>query len=322
MPPKESIINEDFEMPNERETQVDIDLPPESGEIEVEIIDDTPEEDRGRTALPPDEDPEQEQELNGLAKDTKKRINQLTHRYHDERREKERLAREHAEAIRIAQLFKGRVEELEQTLNWGHQEWSKEGQGRIETGLKLAQDKYRRAFESGDTDGVIEAQQEMLELFNQKARYENTQLPVTPAAAPQDPLQTPQQPVYNNQNVPTERAAPRDYRAEDWASRNKWFGKDAKMTAYAYGVHEDLVQNEGYDPTSDEYYQAIDAEIRRRFPEKFSRPRGSSPVAPVARSAAPKKVALTTSEAAIARRLGLTEEQYAREKQKGATVNG
>lgn len=322
MPPKESIINEDFELPNEQETAVEIELPPESDEIEVEVIDDTPEEDRGRQPLPSDEDPEHEQELNGLAKDTKKRINQLTHRYHDERREKERLAREHAEAIRIAQLFKGRVDELEQTLNWGHQEWSKEGQGRIETGLKLAQDKYRRAFEAGDTDGVLEAQQEMLELFNQKARYENTQIPVAPVTIPQDPLQTTQQPVYNTQNAPKEQAAPRDYRAEDWAARNKWFGKDAKMTAYAYGVHEDLVQNQGYDPTSDEYYQAIDAEIKQRFPEKFPRPKGTSPVAPVARSTAPKKFTLTASEAAIAKRLGLTQEQYAREKMKGATING
>lgn len=307
---------EEFDNPND---EIEVDLGPDTG-IEVEIVDDTPEEDRGRKPLETDEDPEQEQELNGLAKDTKKRINQLTHRYHDERREKERLAREHAEAIRIAQLFKGRVEELEQTLNWGHQEWSKEGTGRIESAQKLAQEKYRKAFEAGDTDGVIEAQNELMELANQKARYENTAPPI-PQAMP-NTLQTPAQPVYNNETATPPQPAPRDYRAEDWASRNSWFGKDAKMTAYAYGVHEDLVQNQGYDPTSDEYYQAIDAEIRQRFPEKFNRPKASSPVAPVARSTAPKPVRLTASEAAIARKLGLTPEQYAREKLKGATING
>lgn len=307
---------EEFENSND---EIEIELPSD-GEIEVEIVDDTPEEDRGRKPLETEGDPEQEQELNGLAKDTKKRINQLTHRYHDERREKERLAREHAEAIRIAQMFKGRVEELEQTLNWGHQEWSKEGTGRIEYAQKLAQEKYRKAFESGDTDGVLEAQSELMELANQKMRYVNTAPPV--ASNPNETLQTPQQPVYNSEPAQPAQPAPRDYRAEEWASRNSWFGKDAKMTAYAYGVHEDLVQNQGLDPTSDEYYQAIDSEIRQRFPEKFNRPKASSPVAPVARSAAPKTLRLTASEAAIAKKLGLTPEQYGREKLKGATVNG
>lgn len=309
---------EEFDNPND---ELEVDLGPDAG-IEVEIVDDTPEEDRGRTPLETDEDTDQEAELNAVTKasDAKRRINQLTHKYHDERREKERLAREHAEAIRIAQTFKGRIDELEQTLNWGHQEWSKEGTGRIETAQKLAQDKYRRAFESGDTDGVIEAQAELIELANQKARYENTAPPVSQPLP--NALQTPAQPVYNNENVAPQQPAPRDYRAEDWASRNTWFGKDAKMTAYAYGVHEDLVQNQGFDPTSDEYYQAIDSEIRQRFPEKFNRQKTSSPVAPVARSTAPKTVRLTSSEAAIAKKLGLTPEQYAREKTKGATING
>ena len=159
-----------------------------------------------------------------------------------------------------------------------------------------------------------------MELANQKARYENTAPPVSQPVL--NTLQTPAQPVYNNETAQPPQPAPRDYRAEEWASRNSWFGKDAKMTAYAYGVHEDLTQNQGFDPTSDEYYQAIDAEIRQRFPEKFTRQRTSSPVAPVARSTAPKTLRLTRSEAAIAKKLGLTPEQYGREKLKGATVNG
>lgn len=307
---------EEFDNPND---ELEVNLGPDEG-IEVEIVDDTPEEDRGRRPLEDGGDPDEE--LDALAKtsDAKRRINQLTHRYHDERREKERLAREHAEAIRIAQLFKGRVDELENTLNWGHQEWSKEGTGRIDVAQKLAQEKYRKAFEAGDTDGVIEAQTELMDLASQKARYENTLPPVS--MPQQNTLQTPVQPVYNNETAQPPQPAPRDYRAEEWASRNSWFGKDAKMTAYAYGVHEDLTQNQGFDPTSDEYYQAIDAEIRQRFPEKFTRQRTSSPVAPVARSTAPKTVRLTASEAAIAKKLGLTPEQYAREKTKGATVNG
>jgi len=301
---------------------IEVDLEP-SNEIEIEVVDDTPEEDRGRKPLEAEENAEQEQELDNVTAGVQKRMNQLTHRYHDERREKERLARESAEALRIAQTFKARVDELEQTLNWGHQEWSKEAMGRIEVAQKAAQDKYRRAFETGDTDGVIEAQNELMDLNNQKARYENTAPPVSvPVDFTQNTLQTPVQPVYNNQNATPEQAAPRDYRAEDWASRNSWFGKDAKMTAYAYGVHEDLVNNQGFDPTSDDYYQAIDSEIRQRFPEKFERPRKTSPVAPVGRSTAPKRMQLTQTEANIAKRLGLTLEQYARSKAKGATING
>ena len=306
---------EEFDTPND-----DLELDNDSA-VEIEIVDDTPEDDRGREPLVLDEDPEQETELNSLAKDTKKRINQLTHRYHDERREKERLAREHAAAIQFAAALRNRVTELEGTLNWGHQEWSKEGTGRIEIAQKLAQEKYRKAFEAGDTDGVIEAQTELMELANQKARYENTAPPIS--MAQQEALQTQQQPVYNNAGVqPTQQPAPRDYRAEEWGSRNPWFGKDAKMTAYAYGVHEDLVQEKGFDPSTDEYWQAVDAEMRQRFPEKFDRPRKASPVAPVARATAPKKVTLTQSEAAIAKKFGLTPEQYWREKVKGATVNG
>ena len=307
----------------ENET-IEVDLEGSDSGVEIEVVDDTPEEDRGRKPLAKEADPEQEQELDNVTAGVQKRMNQLTHRYHDERREKERLARENAEAIRIAQTFKARVDELEQTLNWGHQEWSKEGMGRIEYAQKLAQDKYRRAFETGDTDGVIEAQTELMELNNQKARYENSIAPVSaPAEMPLNTLQTPAQPVYNNQNATPEQAAPRDYRAEDWASRNPWFGKDAKMTSYVYGVHEDLVTNQGFDPTSDDYYQAIDAEMRQRFPEKFERPnRRASPVAPVGRSTAPKSMQLTKTEANIAKRLGLTLEQYARSKAKGATING
>ena len=289
----------------------------ENEELEVEIVDDTPEEDRGRARLA--EDVEQEEELDNYSEKVQKRINQINHKYHDERREKERLAREHAEAVRIAQTFQSRVQELEQTLSWGHQEYTKEAEGRLNYQHQLAQDKYRRAFETGDTEGVLEAQNELYELAFQKQRL-STMAPPIPEPQQDYPLQQENNAVYNTPQ-PVPQAPARDYKAEDWASRNPWFGKDEEMTAFAYGLHEKLVKS-GVDPTSDEYYHKVDSRLREIFPKNFERPKKSSPVASVGRTTAPKKVALTASEVAIARRLGLTPELYAQYKLKGATING
>jgi len=289
----------------------------DSEELEIEIVDDTPEEDQGRTKLA--EDAEQEEEMDNYSEKVQKRINQINHKYHDERREKERLAREHAEAIRIAQSFQSRVQELEQTLSWGHQEYTKEAEGRLNYQQQLAQDKYRKAFETGDTDGVLEAQNELYELAFQKQRL-STMTPPIPEPQQDYSLQQEDNAVYSNPQ-PVPQAPARDYKAEDWASRNPWFGKDEEMTAFAYGLHEKLVKS-GVDPTSDEYYQKVDSRLREIFPKNFERPKKSSPVASVGRTSAPKKVTLSASEVAIAKRLGLTPELYAQYKLKGATING
>ena len=304
------IINEDFEMPEHLKDEED------TG-VEIEVVDDTPEEDRGRTPL--EAETEHEEEVENYSKKVQKRIDQLNHRMNDERREKERLAREHAEALRIAQTFHNRVQQLENTLTWGQQEYTKEAQDRIDISHKMAQDKYKRAFESGDTDGVLEAQSELFELANQKNQLNNLTPIVQPQQYTNTPLQQENTPVYSQPTAPAPQ--PRDYKAEDWATRNPWFGKDEEMTSLAYGLHQKLV-NEGFDPTSDEYYQAIDGGIQKRFPEKFNRPKKSSPVAPAGRTAASKKVTLTASQVAIAKRLGVPLEVYAKHASKGATING
>ena len=172
--PKE-IINEDFEFPPEFEHRKE--KPVEHGraekevevpEVEVEIIDDTPEEDRGRKPLQAEADQEQEEELDNYSEKVQKRINQINHKYHDERREKERLAREHAEAVRIAQAIYEENERLKSTLTWGQQEYTKVAEGQLDYAQKLAQDKFRKAFESGDTEGVLDAQNELASLAAQK----------------------------------------------------------------------------------------------------------------------------------------------------------
>ena len=136
------------------------------------------------------------------------------------------------------------------------------------------------------------------------------------------PLQDQNTPVYNPQTVAQAAPAkPRDPKAEDWASRNPWFGKDEEMTSLAYGLHQKLV-NSGVDPTSDEYYQSIDSSMRQRFPEKFDRPKKASPVAPAGRTTAAKKVTLTASQVAIAKRLGVPLEVYAKHAAKEQNLNG
>lgn len=284
----------------------------DDNDFEIEIIDDTPEEDQGRKPLAADED--HEEEVESYSKRVKKRIDQLNHRVHDERREKERLAREHEEALRLAQIIIDENEQLKRTLSWGQQEYTKEATSRLEYAQKLAQDKYRRAFESGDTDGVLEAQDELQALAIERNRVSNLNIapePVQPQPRPQqNTLQRESNAVYNTQNtVPA--PAPRDYKAEDWASRNSWFGRDEEMTAFAYGLHEKLVKS-GVDPTSDEYYERLDSRIREIFPQNFKRSKRMSNVASAGRTAASKKtVALTKSQIAIAHRLGVTKEQYA-----------
>jgi len=286
--------------------------------FEIEIVDDTPEPDRGKPPVAlkeEEEDDEHGKEVESYSKKVQKRIDDLTFKANNERREKERLSREHEEAIRIAQAIRAENEQLKSTLTWGHQEYTKEASGRLDYAEQLAQDKYRRAFESGDTDGVLEAQRELNAVAIQKDQLTRFVPPV-----PQQTLQQPQSAVYSEQNVPQPQPT-RDYKAEEWASKNPWFRQDEEMTAFAYGVHEKLVKS-GVDPTSDEYYQKVDARMRETFPNNFQRTKKTSPVASVGRTTAPRKVTLSASEAAIAKKLGVTLEAYAKYKMKEQTVNG
>ncbi|MGI9142100.1 MAG: hypothetical protein ACR2IJ_02815 [Fluviibacter sp.] len=174
----------------------------------------------------------------------------------------------------------------------------------------MAEDKYRRAYETGDTDGVLEAQRELNEAAIQKAQLQNQ----IATAVQQNTLQQQNNAVYSQpetQHQAQPAPTPRDPKAENWASRNPWFGKDEEMTSFAYGLHQKLVNN-GYDPTSDEYYQKIDSRVREVFPQSFQKSRKSSAVAPVSRSTGGKKVTLTASQAAIAKRLGVPLEVYAK----------
>lgn len=328
------IINEEFEIPahllerdNEIPTERNVverrqDKP--EPEFEIEVLDDTPTDDRGRKPLTEEEQEEQEEELENYSEKVKKRINQMSHKYHDERRAKEQAAREREEALRYAQAVQEENQRLMQTLNWGQQEFTKMDMARLEASQLLAEDKYRKAYEAGDTEGTLAAQREIATLAVQRDRLESTaaqQLQqLQRQNAEQQALQQPNPAVYNPQPQAKPERTP-DPKAQDWASRNPWFGKDEEMTSLAYGLHQRLV-NEGVDVTSDDYYAQIDSGMRQRFPEKFERPKKQTTVAPVGRTTATKKVTLTASQVAIAKRLGVPLELYAKHAAMGNKVNG
>ena len=295
------------------EQGLDVEVGGDDETPEIEIIDDTPEEDRGRKPLPPEEsaNEQQEEELDTISAGVKKRINQLSHRYHDERRAKEALARQNQEAIALAQSILAENERLKETLTWGQKEYLNEVTAKIEYAEKLAEDKYRKAYESGDTEGVLAAQKELQQASLQRDKLSNFTPPIPEPK--ESALQQQQTPVYS-QPQPAQiqpSSPPVDVKAEEWAARNPWFGEDTEMTSLAYGLHSKLV-NSGVDTQSDDYYAAIDKRMREVYPEYFGKAKKSSPVAPAGRSTSTKKVTLTATQVALAKRLGVSLEDYAK----------
>jgi hypothetical protein len=240
---------------------------------------------------------------------------QLRKVYHDERRDKEAAAREREEAIRYAQSIQEENKRLKSNLTSGEQTLMQTYKAAADQELALAKRDYREAYDAGDTDKIIEAQQRMNEaqykltqVQNYRPQYDNT-------------LQQPENDVYIQPERP--QVPKPDRKALAWQDKNSWFGKDEEMTSLALGLHEKLVRA-GTNPSSEEYYTTIDKTMRKRFPEYFGddsldvetpaqRKKPSTVVAPASRSTAPKKVHLTKTQLALAKKFNLTPEQYARE---------
>jgi hypothetical protein len=293
-------------MADEKNVEVaELDIDP----VEVEIEDDTPEEDRGREPMP--EPIVQELEQDELDELSKEKAKQLKKVWHDERRAKEAAARERDEAVRVARRLAEENQSLKKSLSAGEQVLMGTTKQAYENELDLAKRQFREAYDSGDADKIAEAQEKLTGAkirLQQAESYQPVYNFPEPSLQPSD---------YRVHNIPTEQEPPvpkPDSKALAWQERNKWFGENRTMTAFAYGLHEELV-NDGMDPTSDEYYGQIDKEIRRRFPEKFKSDSSErkTVVASARRTTGPKKVTLTVSQVSIAKRLGLTPEQYARE---------
>ena len=243
-----------------------------------------------------------EDELRSYSKNVRKRIDRLTRRHHDERRAREAAAAEREEATRFAKSVVEENNRLKKLLNQGEQVLVGEAKGRLASELKTAQSALKVALESGDADAITDAQSELARVMAQRERVESYK--------PQEFSET----VY------PERQPRPDHRAEEWRERNRWFGRDEEMTAYAMGLHNRLVNRDGIRTDSDEYYKEIDANIRTRFADRFPQnqqnrqPRtpGRTVVAPARRtSQKSRRIALTETQVRLARRLGLTNEQYA-----------
>jgi hypothetical protein len=289
---------EDFKFPDEIESEAKKE--PEDNDIEVDIEDDTPEQDKNREPLPKKVAEElYNDELEDYSAKVKGKLVALKRLAHDERREKERVLRENQEATQLAKRLFEENKRLKTSLNDTEKVTHSTVSRAIELELDGAKRAYKEAYESGDTDKILDAQLELNRLSNDNERVKNYR----PA-----PLQE------EEFHVPIEEQRPKvDPTAVRWQKQNAWFGQDKVMTGMALALHEAL-KDEGIVVASDEYYKRIDQTMRHRFPEKFSKatPK-SSIVAPATRSTSSKRIALKTSQVNIAKKLGITPEQYARE---------
>jgi hypothetical protein len=284
------------EKPGEEKLQIEIE-----GEPEIEVVDDTPEEDRGRKPMKEAPAEVTDDELAQYSEGVKKRIQHFSKGYHEERRAKEAALREREEAVRLAQNLVEENKRLQGSLGQGQQALLEQAKKVVQGELEQAKQRLKAAHEAGDTEAFVAAQEELVAAKYKAERVNNFK----PAVA------QPQTPVVQPAPRP-EQTVQVDPKAKAWQEANSWFGADKEMTALALAVHQDLVES-GVDTTSDEYYDKLNSRVRKRFPEAFSsEKRKSSVVAPATRSTAPRKIVLTQSQVQIAKRLGLTNEQYAR----------
>jgi hypothetical protein len=288
-------------------------------EFVVEIEDDTPEEDRGKEPLPKDivnslEAPEEGGEY---PEEVIVKFKQYKKAWHDERREKEAAFREQEEALRIAQSILEENKRLKATLSSGEQEYIATVKAAAETEVEVAKRNYREAYDSGDTEKLVDAQEALMQASLKLDRTKNFK----PTLQEEETeVQLPQRSQADNKPQPV------DPKFTDWQRRNSnWFQKDEEMTDAAMGLHKKLYREYGPEYIgTDDYYERIDKTIRKRFPEAFPNGGDSEPpkaqkskpstvVASAKRSTAPKQIKLTATQAALAKKFKLTPEQYARE---------
>jgi hypothetical protein len=278
-------------------------------EFEVEVVDDTPAKDRGRKPAEPPTDVTDD-ELEGYSDKVKKRIQHFTRGYHDERRAKESALREREEALKLAQSIIEENKKLKSTVNQNQEALLEQAKRSADIELAQAKAQFRAAYEEGDPDKVTAAQESMTSAKLKADRVANFKLPA---------LQEEESAVEIKYTAPVQQqVAQADPKVTAWQQDNPWFGSDDEMTSFALGLHQKLIK-QGVDPQSDDYYDAINRRMRQVFPDQFEesepdeKPRRKPVVAPATRTAAPRKIVLTTSQQAIAKRLGLTLEQYARQ---------
>ena len=317
---------DEFEFPDEKEAKG---KPEEAQDdsFDVEIEDDTPPEDRGRKPMKTKVEDVTEDELSEYDEKVQARIKKLGKGYHDERRAKEEALREREAAEKLAKQLWEQNRKLQEQVSLGSKAYIEQSKTSAEMEFENAKKKYKEAYESGDSDALVEAQAEVSRATLNLDKVQN----MRPLQVEEKDVQIPQR----STNQPS--VSQRDQR---WMQKNTWFGTDPEMTASALGLHQKLAKEQGADFVgTDEYYKRVDATMRRRFPEYFedaqsyeddapsqkaSDPayedepprRATKPatvVAPASRSTPPNRVKLKASEAAIARRLGVPIELYAKQ---------
>jgi hypothetical protein len=312
-------MNQEYKFPDEQ----DKDLPEDALDIELEIEDDTPEKDRGKEAIPKEmvdkfDAADDEEELDEKAQAL--RLKQYKKVYHDERRAKEAAFREQQEAVSLAKRVMEENKKLREQYSAGEKTYIETVQSQADLQVQVAQRAYKEALESGDPDRIVEAQT-VLNDAGYRVQKAKDFRPSTLQAEEND---------VQIQEVEQQRPKI-DPKTQSWLEQNPWYGTKKAMSSYAVGIHEELLDEYGQTVVgTDQYFKRIDRTMRDKFPEYFdtledkaepneevqkpiSKAKPSTVVAPATRSTASKQVKLKTSQQAIARKLGLTPEQYARE---------
>ena len=292
-------------------------------DVEIEIVDDTPEKDRGRRPLDREVEDPTDDEIESYTQGAQKRIKELTHARHDERRAKEALLREKQELERLAQHMVEENKRLKTYVNNGTEQYGVMAKTVAEAELEKARRDYKAAQEAFDTEAILAAQEALTEAKMKVAAVQNFR---------PTPLQVEEYAVQHQQPVP-QQVQP-DEKTLRWQARNQWFGAPGfeEVSSFALGLHQKLVIN-GVDPRSDEYFEQIDARVKSKFPEVFGgnedRPRSvetprrpSSVVAPASRSTGTRKIQLTPSQAALIKKYNLDPKKYVAEVLKLENQNG
>lgn len=309
--------DDEFKFPDELDDE-DKSKSDDETDLVVEIEDDTPEQDRNKTPLPKEvaEDLYND-ELEDYSSKVKKKLVQLKKLAHDERREKEAVQREQQESIAMTKRLLEENNRLKSTLNSSQKNVLDAAKRTVELEMANAEREYQEAYESGDSSKIVEAQKKL----NQASIRSDKVTNFKPAPLQDEDFEVQRQPEVQ----PRVRQDPS---AAAWQNENTWFGEDKEMTSLALGLHEKL-KEEGVIVSSQEYYRRIDSTMRKRFPEMFENKsdndtnqrsqRSTKPsmvVAPATRTTSAKRVRLSLSQQSIAKKLGLTPEQYAKEQMK------
>tara|TARA_B100000497_G_C7657938_1_gene396128 strand:- start:624 stop:1667 length:1044 start_codon:yes stop_codon:yes gene_type:complete len=286
----------------------------QAGEVEIEVEDDTPEADRGRKASPPPDEVTNE-ELENYSDKVKNRIKHFSKGYHDERRAKEEAQRQQEALEAYAKNLMAENEKLKGSVDQSHNSLIESAKKQVAGEVIIAQRQYKEAYESGEPDAILEAQTALNTAQIRSEKVNGLKPKQIQALQPQET------PVEQAPTAPQPQVQ-RDEKADSWRDDNPWFGSDDEMTAFALGLHNKLTKD-GVDPKTDTYYEKINARMRQVFPDQFddgiedqpesTQRKSSNVVAPATRSTAPNKIRLTQSQVAIAKKLGVPLETYAKQ---------